>query len=238
MWPSLETASHIADVANVFFIASLVVGVVSTILIVWMANVKESHWDIDRRASAERIAELNNETAWLHEKGRLTADAVVATAHAARDVAFAAQQNGVTSERLALAQGLITPGQMSEAARSFSIVPKVSTFAGKQFDAVTTSNRIELGVFLRSLRAALTTAGWVEVDRGDIGERQEQSNVGGGPVLVTINVDSTRDPQLLEAAETLASALNAEGIAATVNPKTETDAANVSVIHILVSPKQ
>jgi hypothetical protein len=34
-----------------------------------MANVKETHWDIDRRASRERIAQLDKETA------RLSADA-------------------------------------------------------------------------------------------------------------------------------------------------------------------
>jgi multidrug efflux pump subunit AcrA (membrane-fusion protein) len=190
----------------------------------------------------ERAAEANQkaqeailETARLRAKEQLVDDALLANAQAARAIALVAQQNGATAERLALAQGLITPGQMSEAARSLSIVSKINPFAGKQFDAVTTSNHIELGVFLRSLRAALTTAGWIEVDLGEIDERQrEQSNVGG-PVLVTIHADSTRDPQLLDAATTLASALNSEGIAAIVNPKTETDATNV--IHILVGPK-
>src|ERR1700730_5581558 len=58
MWPSLPVANHIADVANWFFIGSLVVGVVSTILIVWMAGVKEAYWETDRAESAERIASL------------------------------------------------------------------------------------------------------------------------------------------------------------------------------------
>ena len=39
-----------------FFIATLVVGVVSTIVIVRMAAVKERYWDQERVASAERIA--------------------------------------------------------------------------------------------------------------------------------------------------------------------------------------
>jgi hypothetical protein len=58
MWPSLPVANHIADVANFFFIGSLVVGVVATVTIVWMTGVKEAHWDEDRRGSAERIAAL------------------------------------------------------------------------------------------------------------------------------------------------------------------------------------
>jgi hypothetical protein len=65
LWPSLEVASRIADIANLSFIGSLVVGVISTVAIVWMATVKESHWDIARQQSAERIAELNRETARL-----------------------------------------------------------------------------------------------------------------------------------------------------------------------------
>src|ERR1700691_3056095 len=64
-WPSLEVASRIADIANFLFIGSLVVGVISTVAIVWMATVKESHWDIARQQSAERIAALNRETARL-----------------------------------------------------------------------------------------------------------------------------------------------------------------------------
>src|ERR1700676_2532359 len=58
MWPSLPTANQIADVANWFFISSLVVGVVSTILIVWMAGVEESYWEKDRTESTERVALL------------------------------------------------------------------------------------------------------------------------------------------------------------------------------------
>ena len=58
MWPSLPVANHIADWANIAFIGSLVVGVASTILIVWMAGVKEAYWESARQASEERIAEL------------------------------------------------------------------------------------------------------------------------------------------------------------------------------------
>jgi hypothetical protein len=58
MWPSLPMANHIADWANGLFIASLVVGVVSSFLIVWMSGVKEGYWEKDRTESAERVASL------------------------------------------------------------------------------------------------------------------------------------------------------------------------------------
>lgn len=63
MWPSLAVANRIADIANLFFIGSLVVGVVSTVTIVWMTGIKETYWDADRRESAQKIATLGKETA-------------------------------------------------------------------------------------------------------------------------------------------------------------------------------
>lgn len=62
-WPSLDVASRAADTANILFICSLVVGVVSTVAIVWMANVKEAHWDLLRKESGEKVAVLELETA-------------------------------------------------------------------------------------------------------------------------------------------------------------------------------
>jgi hypothetical protein len=58
MWPSFPVANHIADWANIFFIGSLAVGLVSTGLIVWMANVKEAYWERARLDAEERIASL------------------------------------------------------------------------------------------------------------------------------------------------------------------------------------
>ena len=43
MWPSEESASRLYDLANWGLIAGLVVGVVSTILLVWMGNIKEAY---------------------------------------------------------------------------------------------------------------------------------------------------------------------------------------------------
>ena len=95
MWPSLPAANHIADVANIFFIGSLVIGVVSTVLIVWMSGVKEAYWEKDRTESAERIAVVaaQGEKARA-ELGIAQADIAKAKAQAAaleRDTAKARQ---------------------------------------------------------------------------------------------------------------------------------------------------
>jgi hypothetical protein len=83
----------------------------------------------------------------------------------------------------------------------------------------------------------LKTDGWIEIERSDpaAGVGIFSMDRAGGPALVKIEVDASKDPELFDAAKALASALNDEGIAATVDPKSETDAANV--IHILVGPK-
>jgi hypothetical protein len=117
MWPSLPVANHIADVANWFFIGSLVVGVVSTILIVWMAGVKEAYWDLAREAAQLRIAELNNETARLRANDLLTADSLLANLHAGRANSLAVEANRSTTEALAVAQGSVKREDTSETTR-------------------------------------------------------------------------------------------------------------------------
>ncbi len=43
MWPSEEWASRLSDWANIGLIVSLIFGVLSTVLLVWMGNVKEAY---------------------------------------------------------------------------------------------------------------------------------------------------------------------------------------------------
>ena len=121
MWPSLATAERIADIANVFFIGSLVVGVVATVTIVWMTNVKERYWDQDRQASAERIAtlatqgdQLRKDTAEARaELGNANADIAKANARAAALENDAAQAR-LEQERLKaqLAWRVLSPEQI------------------------------------------------------------------------------------------------------------------------------
>jgi hypothetical protein len=230
-WPTLEVASKIFDLSSFVLIGALIVGAVATILIVWMGIVKEHHWEVDRRASSERIAQLNNETAWLHEKGALTTDAVVAAAQATKANALAAQFLLALSQQLSqlMTPGMNMPGFLS--LEQFNrIASKVKPFAGKQFDndVDIASNDLERVGLAGGIGAVLEKAGWVKIASA---QRSSIASVRG----VIIEVDASKDSELLKAAETLSAALNAEGIAARVSPKTETDTTNV--IHILVGPK-
>ena len=74
MWPPLTVATRVFDVSSVIFVLSLVIGLIATISIVWMGNVKEHHWDEQRQQSQEKIAGLEAETA--------KANAALAIAHA------------------------------------------------------------------------------------------------------------------------------------------------------------
>jgi hypothetical protein len=218
---------------------SLGVAALAAVLVItstWAVVQLQRH---EARESSEKIASLNNETARLHAQNTLTADSLLANVHAARSNAITVQATRTVAERIAVAQGLVDPRSISEAARSLNIIPKVTPFAGKKFDAVVTSIDIELGTLLLELGGALKTAGWIEIERSDpaAGVGILSMDRSGGPALVRIEVDASKDSELLDAAGVLASALNAEGIAATVTPKAESDPAYANVIHILVGPK-
>jgi len=56
IWPSFEIASCLYDWANIGLICALVAGVISTILVVWMGNVKETYLRRDIADNQERAA--------------------------------------------------------------------------------------------------------------------------------------------------------------------------------------
>ncbi len=55
---SLDTANQVAMWASTLFVVSLVVGLLTTCLLIWSSNVKEEHWDKERAELRERNSEL------------------------------------------------------------------------------------------------------------------------------------------------------------------------------------
>jgi hypothetical protein len=152
---------------------------------------------------------------------------------AGRINAIANQSILVLMERMAVALGLLTPEKMSDAARVLQIIPKVSPFAGTQFEATIASSDIELSTLLLELRHGLKAAGWIEINQSNLGTIQgEQSSVGDASF---VKIRASRDSRLLDAANVLASALNEQKIAAIVLD-TGIDIAKENTIHILVGP--
>jgi hypothetical protein len=211
MWPSLPTANHIADIANWFLIASLVVGVVSTILIVWMAGVKEAYWEQDRRESSERIAALDSETAKAN--------------------AEAAQAN------LELAK-LKAPRALSQE-QIEKISEEIKAFAGTNFDTASTQDGEAIG-FLTQMESVLVSAGWVQADwvgGALLHDRPGKRNAGiVGATGVIVQIDASKSLSFSAAAIALVSALRAIGIEAAMAvaavPNSTTDA-----IHVVIGKK-
>jgi hypothetical protein len=87
MWPSLETASHVSNVANIALVCSLVVGVVATGLIVWATGIKERLWETERQQSGERVAGLESSVAEANAR-TAAAELELAKLRRPRDIDF------------------------------------------------------------------------------------------------------------------------------------------------------
>ena len=222
--------------------AAVVLGVVGEVQFGMMAFRRDK--ELKRRSDEKltkahlKIAELNNETTRLRVQDALTNDALLASVRAGRDNAIASVVNRSVTEAIAVKLGLVERETTSEPTKALYIVSKVEAFAGKQFDAVVASTDVEIGGLLLTLKSALNIAGWIEVNRDNptAGIGWHSMDRTGGPAIVRIDVDASKDQSLLEAADVLASALNAEGIAAVVTPN-ESEATKANVIHIVVGPK-
>jgi hypothetical protein len=197
MWPSLPVATSIADVANIVFIASLGVGVAATIVIVWMANVKESHWDREREQARERIIGLETQ----QEKAR--ADAEKARADIAEAVkqtesakAIAAEANKKAEEeklaRLKIEERLA--GRRLTATQQRAVTRKLRPFTGEKINVYGPPGNPEVERIANGILQSLTDSGWVfSVIIG-----QDMARVVSG-ILIELNPDAP--PPTLAAAQ-------------------------------------
>ena len=199
MWPSLETASRVSDAANWAFIASLVVGVVSTILIVWMAGVKEEHWETDRRTSRETVAKLDVAVA---EANARAADAGLRAADA-NEKAEAEKLARVRIE-LQLAPRSISPDQREE------LKQKLAIFGGMRVDISAHGGTHEIVLISHILATVLRSASW-QADVKDV-----TSSVAIEGILVDVRDDA--EPSTTSAALALVKALKDIGLATQYSP--------------------
>ena len=104
MWPSEEWASKIADWANIALIGSLAAGVISTVLVVWMGNVKEAYL---------RLSLSRNEviTAGLEKQA---ADAKAAQQRVETDLSKQRERTAIAERSLLELQEKVRPRRLSE----------------------------------------------------------------------------------------------------------------------------
>jgi hypothetical protein len=205
MWPSLPVANRIADVANLFFIGSLVVGVVSTVTIVWMTGVKETYWDKERRDSTQTIAALKTQG---DELRRETAEANARAAEA----------------QLAL-ERLKRPRTLGPARQQF-IADAVGAYAGQRYRAAVSSAADDGIAFWESLYAALEQAGWVYIPMAP-GQPSVGSPPAGIPIAaapgIEIIFDPAKEAQEAPAALALGNAIHADETVVAVNRNNMSD---------------
>jgi hypothetical protein len=130
-------------------------------------------------------------------------------------------------------------------AQQGKITEAIRTFSGKQFD-VALNTEPEPQFLLPQIEDALKAGGWVEIDwKGNGGGDAEINFVRGGRTTagiviasgVIIQMRHEDLPELWQAAQALASALNAEGIAAKAEPGLGFPNTNIKTIHVMVGKK-
>lgn len=224
---TLESAEHVFDWSNWFLLGALIVGVVSTFLVIVSATIKEAHLKdgiakagvrasmADERAAhaSERVAELNKETA------RLSADAESARLELAR---FKAHRK-LDIELL---------GWIDVMAKKY---PGTTFFFSVNSDPESTNLMVQLG-------SALRASGWQWVDcELSLGMWYPTIPMSCHTVLFGIEIQSSAS--LAPAANELIGILRAGGIkadplAGDVNPTASDMTINeLNAIHILVGAK-
>lgn len=232
MWPPLELATRISDVSSITFFISLVVGLVSTGLIIWMGYVKEHHWDALREQARVKTAVVESETVKAHaeiEKSRAAiaaADARAAKAHAEAERAKA------EAAKASLELAKFKAPRTLSAEQQGRLAAAIRPWAGQQVSFSVTGEPEAL-TLMQVLRRALSSAGWVPIasQTGDI-EMDGAGVVAATGVEIQVAPVSAKGTKAAGGANALARWLAVEGIAAqaTSNPQLKSaDAINVLV---------
>jgi hypothetical protein len=209
MWLSEKWASSFYGWANIGLITSLVVGVISTVLVVWTGNTKEEYLRRDLANTNERAAKAEDHAA--------QANLELAKLKAPRSLS--SEQQKQISEKLRVFGGLefdVALDPKSEPQDLLSQVEDALTSAGwKEIDWKAGNASAELN-FVRKGRPAAGIAA-----------------VSG----VIIQLHPERVGELMPVAEAIASALNAEGIVAKAEPGLGVPNVNGGAIHVLIGDK-
>ncbi len=244
-----ERYSSLSEIFGIVLLLGLVVELIFAFILdkLWLETVSTAAADVlvvvgvwgellfSRKARIVGDSLQAEANARVAEADASFAGAMLATAQVGRLNAISSQSVLTIMEQLALSLGFVQLSAVSEAARVLSIIPKITQFANTPFSACVTSSDIELTRFLGSFRHSLKGAGWAEVNPDDVGTTRE-SNVSG-PAFVKVLLDRSKSSDLWDAAQTLASALNALDIEAIAAEAPAPEGGNANAIHIQVCAK-
>ncbi|MGI8959156.1 MAG: hypothetical protein ACR2IV_05215 [Bryobacteraceae bacterium] len=156
MWPSEELASRLYDLANWGLILGLVIGVVSTVFLVWMGNVKESYLRKSLTATSS-VAARANERAEVLESANLGLRADLEherqkTARLNRDVEDERARRVELEDREEWRK--LSDKQQSR------LAARLSPFAGQPAVVGFQAGNLEANLFALDITAALRKAKW------------------------------------------------------------------------------
>jgi hypothetical protein len=236
MWPSIETATRISDAANWILIASLAVGMISIIVIMWMASVRKAEWEADHQSSQATIVKLGAAIAAANARasdaGASAADANARAAEAASAVLDANARVAEAEAALALAK-FKAPRTLTSEQQSH-IVEKLRPLTPAPYD-VTVAEGAEPASLTKRVEDMLKQAKWTLRDPAG-------SMVGSGPAKtdafipdgVSIEIAESKRADWEPTVIALVLALRAEGIYANGTASSTADAA---AIHVKIGNK-
>lgn len=225
MWLSLETASMVADIAGVLAIISAATAFV-------MTNLKEAHWDEQKRQSAERVS-LNEKETQVAKEGAALAEQRAAEANA-RAAEAQLQLARLRAPRVLTAEQRLDIAAKMAAWKTLKggETQRVAVFAlNNDLEAVSLANQIADAL-------GQSGAGWA-INRYPVmyGESFAADGVG---------LLATTTPRGVEVASALLHALDANGIASSIvfrdhagcsSPKKIEEDSGCSAISVMVGNK-
>ncbi len=242
MWPSEESASRIYDLANSGLIIGLVIGVISTALIIWMGKVKEAHLRKYVADTNVRAADAEQRAA----EAKITAtEAGAGTAKALTEQERLRHENLALSikledERLArikieesVAWRRLTKDQQSE------IGTRLRPFSGQVALLQYNVNDLEASAFGSDIASALELAGWgASEPLAIVRLREGPVPLGTNPPLETgVVIVSTGDEASRAASDAILHELIARGFDATRSPRNESRPNSVVFISLEHRPE-
>jgi hypothetical protein len=219
MWPPEDWASRLYNWANLGLIVSLIAGVISTVLLVWMGNVKETYLKIQLATTGERAAHAETGNIQLR-KDLETETGKVATLQKNASDAKASQQRveielSKQQERAANAEKELlelrertNPRRLTVEGQK-TLAAKLRAFAGQKINVVTYGGDEEIVGIAKDIMAVLSSPDGAQWSITRISGVAPIGIVGG----ILIQVEPKASNSVWEVATVLASALRTEGLA-------------------------
>ena len=228
MWSSLKTAMWIYDVSNIGLIIGLVIGVISTVLVVWMGNVKEEYLNRELTVSRERTATLEKQSTEL-EVAVSEADARAAEANEKAEKECLA--------RIRLEEDL-TWRRLTKKDQQ-NIASRLTNYSGQPVSLWYDAGNKEAETLAWELASSLYSAKWEVFSPASSITMASSGKFFGlvSPQPTGITVTNTGDKLSMEASQALVHELLVLGFDAIKSPRVEERKGSVVIVTINVRPE-